>query len=160
MSVTKIENNTDRAFILLPPTESHPQGVRLLPGLNSVPDLYLEELEAITRRKADVMSPDGKTVKGALWHPGQRELARLQKPVRIDKADGTRTGPQITIYPKGSVQDQMPDGLPPPHDLQPYREPAALMFIEQCKDADALKRWVKDDRKTVAKAASQRLAGL
>jgi hypothetical protein len=161
-NVRKIENHRP-SFIFLPNTESFPDGIRLIPGMNSVPEKYMTELFdfEIVRFKTDVVKrdKDGNRVGGTQAFPGRETLEQLQQPVRILRYEGNTTSPQITVYPEGAVLD-VEDGPRLPHDLGEYEPAPALTLIRVISDKEALKRWTKDPRKEIASAAQTRISSL
>ena len=149
--VFKIENNTS-AFIHLFATPSFPAGVRLIPGLNTVPKLFMDEFNehsALTESKPN--KP------GVLRYPGREVLADLQKVVQFYTAEGPRTGPRVTLYTDDQAGRE--DGPMPPQDLRGMKEEAAIATVRVTSDKAALKRWSKDTRSAVASAATAKLNG-
>jgi hypothetical protein len=160
-NVVKIENNTVH-LIVLGTTPSFPQGVTLRPGLNTVPQFYMDEAEEIViQRVPKGAKRDPKTKQWITedFYPVKEAITELQRPVRFATADGWREGPQITIYAADQAPDR-PDGPVPPQSLEHLREPAALKCIEIMNDAAVLKRWAKDSRPAVANFASSRINAL
>lgn len=147
MSVVKIENNTG-AYISLFPTESFPSGVRLGPGLNTVPALFLEEFRARSVRG------EGKNAKEIF--PGQVALADLLAPVSYFTVAGRQFGPRITIYTDDQAGRE--DGPNPPFDLRGYSEEQALVAVRVTKDPKVLKRWLTDSRQKIKEAVRGKLA--
>lgn len=146
-NVLRIENNTARK-LGLPPTQSFPAGVHLIPGLNTVPVGYMAELDAV-----EVVNANGKK-----WHPGREAVEGLLKRVRIVTPNGTTMGPQITVF----TDDQAgrSDGPPSPEDLLDLKVAAAVKFVEVTTDVEALKRWQKNDKRPEVKnAINQKLGG-
>jgi len=153
MATCKIENNTAR-LLGLPPTDSFPAGLRLVPGLNNVPEDYMEELQA------RVLTPDPKSdgTPRPVRYPGREVLADLQIPVRIVTPDSITNGPQITIFTDDQVGRE--EGPPAPHDLSKYDKlEVALALVRSTRDRKALKEYTKDRRPEVATAARERLEG-
>lgn len=136
--VWRIENHTARV-IILPALDEFPMGVRLVPGLNTVPKKYLHQLQEYTIETA----PRGGAKRGVVRYPGRDTLAQLQEPVTIVTSRGTFEGPQITIYEDAMIG--RPDGIIP-ESLDTYKKEAALKFIEITSDRAALKRWAKSSR--------------
>jgi hypothetical protein len=165
--IVHVENNTSRP-IGLPPVSDFPSGVRLLPGLNSVPTQYMDALQdvfkpggkmriggqKIVAEDGSVQVLGGKLVTTTDRWPGRDALAELQVPVRIVKADGVKHGPQITIYP--DLQDRE-DGPEAPHYL-PQNKDAALAIIRATSSKDALQRWSSQGKGEVPQAAATKLA--
>lgn len=163
--VKRIENNTDR-HIILPPVRAvdesgeevdFPRGVRLLPGLNTVPVLYLDALAA-KETKADMT----RAPKGApkVRHPGRVLLEQLQEPVDIVTINGRKRGPQITIYEPDQVADRE-DGPVLPADLRAYGQRAALELIKAVGNVQRLRAWASNDnREAVQQAATAKLMQL
>lgn len=168
-TITHVENNTSHR-INLPPAGSHPSGVRLLPGLNSVPTKYLDALREVfkpggkvriggqkfSNEDGSTVIMGGKIVTAEDRYPGREALDLLLQPVRIVKADGVTYGPQITIYP--DLLDRE-DGPEPPHYL-PQNEDAAIVIIQATTNKDALQRWSKQGKGKVPQAAATKLATL
>lgn len=161
-TTTVIENHTDRA-IYLPAVEawSDPEderpdapiynwsdGIRLVPGPNNVPDLYLKAYLSI---EVDTVNTP-KT--GKRRKPGAENLAALQKPTNIYSYNGNRFGPQITVYPKGAAVDE---NKVLPRDLSAMRDEQALAAIDVINDRSALERYSKDPRPKIATAAKSKL---
>ncbi len=136
--IKHIENHTSH-LIILPCTDTFPNGVRLIPGLNSVPMDYFEELNALTKPAREVVTKSGLKKMTKLRYPGRDTLDKLLTPVRLVTARGEDFGPQITIYE--DVQDR-PDGPPAPMVL-PVNVEAAKAVIRTCSDRKALERWSK-----------------
>jgi len=150
-NVLRIENNTER-LLGLPPTQNFPVGVKLIPGLNTVPAGYMAELEAF---EVDT-EVNGK--KGPKRYPGREAVALLQQPVKIVTSNGTHRGPQITVF----TDDQAgrPEGPPAPEDLKDMKEAAAAKIIAVTTDREALKRWqANDNRPGVQAALAAKLGG-
>ncbi len=147
-----IENNT-AAFIYLFGTPTFPSGIRLIPGVNNVPRLFMDEFQ---EHSSMTESRPGKP--GVLRYPGREQLEQLQEAVEYHTTDGRRQGPRITIF----TQDQAgrPEGPMAPLDLKSYKDEAALTVIKVTEDKAALRRWSKDTRKEVAQAASVKLSGI
>jgi hypothetical protein len=151
MTTCKIENNTAR-LLGLPPTDSFPAGIRLVPGLNNVPEDYLDELKA--RAVQPEPKPDG--TPRAVRYPGRELLDDYLVPVRIVKPDSVHTGPQITILTNDQAGRE--EGPPPPHDLSRYEKvEVAVALVKSTKDRTALKAYTKDKRQEVAAAARAKL---
>ncbi len=137
-SIKHIENHTSH-LIILPCTDTFPNGLRMIPGLNSVPMDYFEELNETFKEVRSVTTKSGKEKKTKERWPGREALAKLLQPVRLVTARGEEHGPQITIYE--DIQDR-PDGPPPPLNL-PVNVEAAKAVIRQTADRAALLRWSK-----------------
>ncbi len=152
-NVLRIENNTARQ-LGLPPTTTFPVGIRLLPGMNTVPVGYMAECDALEVETVVNGKVTGKR------YPGREAVADFQKRVKIIRpGEPNSTGPQITVF----TDDQAgrPDGLPPPDDLLDMKSEIALKMIELTDDKEALKRWFdRDKRKNVKEAAQSKLASL
>lgn len=146
-----MENNTAR-HIVLPPTETFIGGVRLAPGLNTVPQLYLDELCEATRTVKATTSKG----KARTFSPGEELLKQLQEPVRIVTADSVTRGPQITIYEPEQVADR-DDGPALPDDLEMYVEDVAIKLIQNIKNKAKLKLYTNDRRPAVKAAALAQL---
>jgi hypothetical protein len=149
--VFKIENNTS-AFIYLFATPSFPSGLRLIPGLNTVPKLFMDEFQ-----EHSAMTEATPVRASVLRYPGREVLEGLQAVVSYHTAEGPRTGPRITIYTDDQVGRE--DGPIPPQDLKGIKEEAAIATIRVTSDKAALKRWSKDNRSAVASAAMAKLNG-
>ena len=147
--VLRIENHT-HAFIYLFPTPSFPNGLRLVPGENDVPSLFMDEFQA---HSVVSEAPGGKP--GPVRYPGRDALAQLQEVVTINKVDGRTRGPRITIYT--SAQAGHAEGPMHPIDLKAYQPAGALALIKVTTDKTALKRWSTDHRPAVAAAATSKL---
>jgi hypothetical protein len=145
-------------LIILPCTDTFPNGLRLIPGLNSVPLDYFEELNGLYKEPRSVMTKSGNKKQTKERWPGRVQLAKLQESVRLVTARGEDFGPQITIYE--DIQDR-PDGPPAPLNL-PVNVEAAKAVIRQTADRDALKRWAKagNGKGEVAMFARQTLESL
>lgn len=137
-TIKHIENHTSH-LIILPCTDTFANGLRLIPGLNSVPMDYFEELEGLYKPPMEVRTKNGsKKMTKERW-PGKEALEKLLAPVRLVTARGEEHGPQITIY--SDIQDR-PDGPPAPLNL-PVNVDAAKAVIRQTADRAALVRWSK-----------------
>jgi hypothetical protein len=170
MPTKKIENNTAR-FIDLPPIlgietgddgdfTDFPNGVRLQPGLNSVPDVYMDALRAQKRVMCDKMGRPRADKKGAplYRYPGLEILSQLQTPVTIITVQGTKVGPQVTVFEDSQVGRE--DGPPAPMTL-PASADAANAIIAVTTERAALERWLKSTKDSTLKInISTRLAGL
>ncbi len=175
MSVKRIENNTDQLVFLPPLTgvetgqdaegtpeyTDFPKGIRLQPGLNTVPNIYLEALHAERRQMCDKLGKprvdkDGKPI---YRYPGREAIAGLISPVTYTTANGRKFGPRITIYEPEQVADRA-DGPQAPATL-PSNANAAMAIISVTEDRKALARWGKQARDANIKVAIQsRLAAL
>lgn len=150
-NILRIENNTER-LLGLPPTQSFPAGVRLIPGLNTVPAGYMAELDAAEAETHINGKP------GPKRFPGRDALALLLKPVKIVKTNGTHRGPQITVFT--DEQAGRDDGPPAPEDLKDMKEAAAIKIVAVTNDREALKRWQGNDKRQGVQAAiSAKLGG-
>lgn len=133
--VYRVINNT-LGPILLPFTPTFPAGVRLVCGANNVPTRYLDEL---------------RENKGA-W----AAFERMQDPERrFSLEHGTVFEPQITVMSKDA--DPGPEGPPLPDTLSTMTPSAAKKLIEITDDRAKLRRWAKDSRDGVSRAAADRL---
>ena len=151
MTTCKIDNNTAR-LLGLPPTDSFPSGLRLVPGLNNVPEEYMAELN----ERTVLQEPKADGTPRPVRYPGREVLADLQVPVRIVTPDSVSTGPQITIYTDDQAGRE--EGPPAPHDLSRYdKVEVAVALVRSTKDRKALKEYVKDRRPEVSAAARARL---
>lgn len=156
-TIKHIENHTSH-LIILPCTDTFPNGLRLIPGLNSVPIAFFEELNGLFKEVRTVMTKSGNKKQTKERWPGRDSLAKLLQPVRLVTARGEDFGPQITIYE--DIQDR-PDGPPAPLNL-PVNVEAAKAVIRQTADREALKRWAKagNGKGEVAMFARQTLESL
>lgn len=146
----RIENHTSR-FIVLPPTSTFPKGVRLQPGLNTVPIKYIKQLEAVSRSGAD---EEGEVV---VLFPGRKALADLQQTVSLHTARGMYHGPQITMYhPDDRALDGRDDGPPPPMTL-PMNQDAAKAIVNATNNRTALERWSTQGNTEAHQAAAAKL---
>lgn len=150
MTTCKIENNTDR-LLGLPPTDSLPAGLRLVPGLNNVPEEYMTELKT----RAVMPEPRADGTPRPVRYPGQEALDAYLIPVRIVKVDSIHVGPQITIFTDDQAGRE--EGPPAPTDLGKYEDKVAVALVRSTKDRKALKEYTKDKRPAVATAARERL---
>lgn len=154
MSTIKIENHSERV-ISLPITDSHPEGKKILPGMNDVPLLYWEEL----RGYSSMPAADSAGRPRPIRYPGRELLEDLQRPVKINMLAGTKVSPQITIYAEEG-QAGPEEGTPLPADLKDMAEDVAVAVIAAAKDRQRLAAWAKDSRAKVKLAATERLAAL
>jgi hypothetical protein len=183
ITVTVITNNLKR-LIVLPPTDSFPNGLRLVPGDNDVPHKYLRELESkelVLHRYTEVADADGnvtvqKKFAGTRF-PGREALAALEGPVqpvvgldlknpesgvqvihgyRHGQAGELYTGPQITIHRREEPPEVEP--LLPPK--LPENLGAALAVVAQTDDPKYLDKWLVDAKGQLKTAITERLKGL
>lgn len=150
MPTCKIENNT-ACLLGLPPTDSYPSGLRLVPGLNNVPEEYMEELQS----RSVMPEPKADGTPRPARYPGREALAAFQIPVRIVTPDSVTTGPQITIFTDDQAGRE--EGPPAPTDLGKYDDKVAVALVRSTKDRKALKAYTQDKRAAVATAARERL---
>lgn len=173
--------NQTRSFVHLPPVPRDgrwPTGIRLIPGLNRVPSLYLEALKAASTPvfdeggrpitvDEDVVREDakGKPVtyrekKPVVRYPGREALAELaERKIRLTGPRGVFTGTQIVIHAPGEIDENAADGPLPP-DTLPENPVHAAKVVESCSDREALERWLESEsRDEVASAIRARLAG-
>jgi len=157
MDITsKIVNHTPR-LILLPPLAGFEYGVRLVPGVNSVSQLYLDALNALEVPNDQL--PNGKS--GGTRFPGREALKLLETAVEIHSVDGRSFGPQITVYTAEAARSlDGQEGPKAPESLGGYEVEGAQALIRLVTDIDALKRYAKDRRSPVAAAAKARLSEL
>lgn len=134
----RIENNTARP-IHLSPTESHPQGKVLLPGLNTVPGLLWEELMAFEVEK---FAGNQQRPTGVKRFPGREHIAQLQEETQIVTSRGLSYGPQITVYEDAQVGRE--DGVPMPVTLKGVKDIVAAKYVELCNERKTLKRWAEE----------------
>lgn len=146
--VRRIENNTERLITLtaVPSAPEFPLGVKLWPGLTTVPNKYLVALEEsepfeVMAAKLSPHADERAKYRPSTRRPGRDVLEHLLTPCKIVKADGVFFGPQITIYEP--EQCDRPDGPPMPDTLLAYNETTALMLIERINDAKLLLQWAK-----------------
>lgn len=174
-NTVRIENHTDQ-LIDLPPIAGYeleradgsyelvdfPRGVRLVPGLTTVPVLYLDALRAQSRPVFDQLGrprTERKTGNALIRYPGREALAILVAPVTYTTANGRKFGPRVTIYEPDQVIDR-PDGPPAPATL-PASPQAAMTIVSVTDDKKALERWMKQTKDANVKVAIQsRLAAL
>ncbi len=169
MAVKRLENHTDQ-LIDLPPIHGiegddgnlidFPEGIRLQPGLNTVPQLYLDALHAQVRQVYDQLGRPrmakpikGQEAKPLLRYPGREAIAGLIAPVTYSTANGMRHGPRVTIFEPEQVADRE-DGPTAPATL-PASENAALAIISVTDDRKALDRWMKQSKSPNIKVACQ-----
>ncbi len=151
--MVKIENHTERV-ISLPITDSHPEGKKLVPGENDVPDLYWSELMSYTSTPA----ADSQGRPRPVRYPGREVIQSLKEPVKISLIGGSRHGPQITVYEQPG---QAPDEPAPlPNDLRDMAEDVALAVIAATQNRGKLAEWSKDSRKKVSAAAKAQLEAI
>lgn len=147
----RVENNTT-AFLFLPPTQTFHQGIKLAPGLNTVPTKYFEEAYAVERKEGA-----GKTA--STKYPLREEIERLQVPVFMNHAvRGRVRQPFITIFDPDQVTvKDRPDGPPLEESLERYPVNAALALINHVSEVPYLEAWASDKRMEVAVAARNKL---
>lgn len=169
MSVKRIENNTDR-FIHLPalvavesddqPPVDYHEGIRLSPGLNTVPARYLAALREEKLPVHDVLGRPKVTRTGepVYRYPGREAMEQLLRPVNHTTARGRVFGPQITVYEDEQVGRE--DGPTPPATL-PSKTEAALALVAVCDHRPSLENWLRQTKDGSVKIAIQtRLQGL
>lgn len=154
-TIKRIENNTS-CYITLPPVDEFINGIRLMPGLNTVPIKYLEALEEF-ELPAREFEKNGKKVMSKPEFPGRKALEQLQLNVRIVRAQGEHFGPQITIHEDPMADRE--DGPPPPPSL-PQNKDAAMALIRATTNRAALKRWSEQGTGEVPQAAAAKLNGI
>lgn len=177
LGVKKIENNTERLINLAPVENSpdFPTGIKLWPGLTTVPNRYWKALEAYTPDTQILCGPDSEKAvdfEAALAtgkrrpsnkRTGQDIINYLLTPTKIVKADGIFYGPQITVYEPEQVGDRE-DGPVLPDTLLGYQDKIAIKLIQHTNNREALERWGKaetDQRRVAVKQeALARLAML
>jgi hypothetical protein len=140
IGIVQIENNT-AGVLGLNPTHNFPVGVKLVPGLNTVPKTYMAELDAL-----EVATEIGGKP-GPSRFPGRERIAQLQDPqVRYYDPETARAkrGAQITIYT--AEQAGRAEGPPAPEDLR------AMSLEAAHNDKEDLKRWRKADGRKDVKA--------
>jgi hypothetical protein len=165
--VKRIENNTEH-LINLPPVESapdFPNGIKLWPGITTVPLKYWAALEAYepgTPLRCSPNPEDREKYKPSNKRPGLDTIKYLLTPTKIVKADGTFFGPQITVYDPD--QCDRPDGAPLPDTLAAYNDQTALRLIANVNNRDVLEKWARAEtdprRGEVRQAATTKLATL
>lgn len=136
---TRVDNNATH-MIQLPPIDNFPAGHRLIPGVNVVPTEYLKALRPF---KVPFKGTDGKQ--------GSRTL--FEDLAQPSKASNGKA--QVAIL--GNIAEDAEQGPPPPFDLSEYKEELAVKLVELTADKDALKRWSKDPRQSVATAAKLKI---
>lgn len=150
----RIENHTEH-FILLPTTPTFPKGLKLIPGLNTVPVKYLDqlmerELEVPARKQGGRLLPAEKR------RPAERMWARLQQHVRLVNVLGHESyGPQVTIYE--DIMADRQDGPPPPIALPLANKELCKRILAVTTERAALERWASQGRTEVAELAKARL---
>lgn len=159
-----IENRTGR-LIVLSPTYSFQRGVRLVPGLNRVPELYLSEAEQYELPAADAVVA-GRRIRLPARKPIMDTLAELQKPLwrpgsarRYRAVHGFYDGPQIVIHSDASMFEGRDEGPLAP-DFLPDDERLALAIVANTSDRTALTRWKAFASDTLQAALARRLANL
>jgi hypothetical protein len=157
-TVKRIENNTS-CILTLPCTDGFPLGIRLVPGLNSVPLKYLSELNDF-EVEGGIIRRGAKEVQTENQFPGRKALEMLQQPVRIVRATGEHFGPQITIYELGDKAVEGRDDGPPAPPSLPQNKDAAMAIVRATTDRAALKRWSEQGNGEAQQAAGARLNGL
>lgn len=149
----RVENHTDQ-LIFLPPMVGvererddgeidyvdFPKGIRLQPGLNTVPKFYLEALDAKESPMFDAQGAPrkGRDGKDLVRYPGREAIAMLIAPVTYTTASGRRFGARVTVH--ADPLAGRADGPQAPATL-PDNQQAALAFIAACDDTAALQRW-------------------
>lgn len=156
-TIKRIENHTER-FILLPPTPSFPQGVKLVPGLNTVTVKYLEELDERVL-ESEPVKRGGRLIPGRKRYPAQEMWAQLQAHVSLMNTNGQITyGPQVTIY--DDIMADRQDGPPPPLALPSNNKELAKRILAATTERKALERWASQGRGELPELAKQRLRDL
>ncbi len=161
--IKRVENNAPR-IIIAPPTPSFPNGVKLLPGLNTLPNKYYQELMELTPPPSykHVVGQDGQPKMEAYppRYPGRKWLEEMQKLVIIHTPDGRRHSPQLTFY-----YEELPDredGPEYPATL-PSNEKAALALVNSVNPTPngrkVLERWLGTSKGAVASAIRTKLHG-
>jgi hypothetical protein len=159
-STVVIEYHLPRLHFL-PPTDSFPDGLRLVPGENNVPTKYLDELEAqeiVLHRYTEVADSNGivsvqKTFVGTR-KPGVEALEALQQPVTMYHGQGHRyVGPQITIHRRPEPPEVAPKHPP----KLPENLGAALEVVAHCDDSRYLERWALEAKGQLKTAIVERL---
>lgn len=156
-SIKRIENHTDH-FILLPPTQGYPKGIKLIPGLNTVPIAYLDALnERVLVSEATIRG--GRKIPARERRPADSMWADLQKHVRRLRVDGSESwGPQVTIY--DDIMSDRQDGPPPPISLPANNKVLAQKILAVTTERAAVERWASQGRGEVAEMAKARLQEL
>jgi hypothetical protein len=156
-TIRRIENHMDH-FLLLPPTPSFTRGLKLIPGLNTVPVLYLDELnqrvlEVPARKEGGRLLPE------STRRPADKMWADLQQHVRRVSVNGSESwGPQITIY--DDIMADRQDGPPPPMTLPANNKTLAQKILAVTTERAAVERWAQQGRGEVAEMAKARLQEL
>lgn len=171
MQTRRVENATDQ-LIFLPPINGveraegdyvdFPRGMKLVPGLNTVPQLYLDALHErkLMLHDANGKPREGRDGKPLYRYPGREALAQLTAPVTYTTASGRRFGPRVIVH--ADALEGRADGPQAPEVL-PGNEQTALAFIAATDDAKALQRWLTANGKQrpgLAIAIQARLAAL
>jgi len=152
----RVENNTAH-LISGPPTFSFPNGVSLLPGMNTWPSLYHDELTKLTSKvvahptKPDQTLPPRQT--------GLKFLEEMQRSVGYSTANGRQFGPQLTFFYE-KLED-LPDGpkLPP---MLTGNERMDLAFVDQATvkhNRPLLENWLQSAKGSVKAAIQAKLRG-
>ncbi len=159
-----IENHTPRV-IILQPTASAPNGMRLIPGENNLPVKYVEELEALERllfSYKEVVDSEGNVTMRKQYlgskFPGRETLEMLQKPFEQPLGNGNvYKGPHITIHKRPEPAQEATPELPPklPENLS-----AAQHIIASCDDETRLEHWLNEARGPIKTALQTRLKTL
>lgn len=179
-TLTCITNNTMH-FVHLPPVGSKfGGGIRLIPGLNRIPDDYLTQANAYARpvadqygkvrttlveRKRTIKVTEEKTGKETskevteaveepvMRFPLRKQLERFFKvPVRLITSQGKSIGPMLTLHKDGEIDDRTPLGPPPPDEL-PGTDGAALFIVNNTVSKEALSRWAAFDQRELIRNA-------
>lgn len=183
-----ITNNTMAPYVLppVPGRSEWPNGITLPPGLNRVPQLYIDAwtnystavtdsegkpVIEVVKEKVSREVGDGKTKtvvteevevpRPARRYPGREAFAKLtQRAIRRVTANGVSYGPALTLHREGEIDRNAPLGPPPPVDL-PANEKAAAEIIRLTVDREALERWkLYDARPDIRAAVGVRLEQL
>lgn len=154
--VRRIENKTV-TWIILPPTPSFPSGLKLVPGLNTVPTKYLDELDERVL-ETEPTKRGGRLIPGKKVKPAQKMWERLTAPVHFLDDNGTRHyGPRVIFY--DDLMEDRQDGPPPPVNLPANRE-IAKKIIDVTTEKAALERWASQGRGEIPDYAKARLKTL
>ncbi len=160
--IKRCENWAPR-IIIGPPTPSFPNGLKLLPGLNTFPDKYYQELMELSPAPTykQVVQEDGsvKMIANPPRFPGRKWIEEMEKMILIDAGPfGKKHSPQLTFYYE-ELEDRE-DGPEYPPTL-PVNEKAAIALVNSVTPTKAgrkvLERWLPLTKGAVASAINAKL---